>query len=176
MDVAFIIGAELMSDPSAQFLIFLGRIRYAYDNDSRRFRLSRVINPDGAGKLRTQLVRSVVLALRELMRQSEPDATSRDLAAYLVLALHEIYGTVESSVAAWEKKDYWLKADRFRMEWDWTARYSDTLRKALSNDDWAVVAGTAAQIAQKLISVDVPVRHKLGTPWHGAWDRLKQSE
>lgn len=136
--------------------------------------MGRLINTEGAGKLRTQLTRSVVLALRELMRQTQPDDHSRDLAAYISLALHEVYQTAEESVAAWEKKGYWVKADRFRMDWEWADRLSGTMRKALLQDDWATVAMTAAQIAQKLMSVDVPQRHKLGTPWEGAWRQLRK--
>ncbi len=134
--------------------------------------MGRIINPEGAGKERTLLLRSVVLALRELMRQTEPDTASRDLAAYIAIALQEVKDTVETSVEAWEKKGYWLKADRFRMEWDWSGRMSETMRKALLSEDWATVAMTAAQIAQKLMTVQVPVRHKIGTPWVGAYQRL----
>lgn len=134
--------------------------------------MGRIINPEGAGKERTLLLRSVVLALRELMRQTEPDTASRDLTAYIAIALQEVKDTVETSVEAWEKKGYWLKADRFRMEWDWSGRMSETMRKALLSEDWATVAMTAAQIAQKLMTVQVPVRHKIGTPWVGAYQRL----
>jgi hypothetical protein len=135
--------------------------------------LGRLINTESAGKTRTALTKSVVLALRELMRQTQPDDNSRDLAAYISLALAEISQTVEESVAAWEKKGYWVKADRFRMDWAWSGRLSEVMRKALMNDDWATIAMTAAQIAQKLMDVDVPVRHRLGTPWVGAWGKLK---
>jgi len=137
--------------------------------------LGRLINTEGAGKLRTQLTRSVVLALRELMRQTQPDDHSRDLAAYISIALGEIYQTAEESVAAWEKKGYWVKADRFRMDWEWADRLAVTMRKALVQEDWATVAMTAAQIAQKLMSVDVPQRHKLGEPWQGAWKQLQKN-
>ena len=138
--------------------------------------MSRVINPDGIGKERTRLIKSVVLALRELMRQTEANDASRDLAAYIALALVEIHDTVDVTVKAWEKRDYWLKADRFRMEWDWTARLSETMSRAVLAEDWGTVAMTSAQVAQKLMNVDVPVRHHLGTPWVGAWKQLKDGK
>ncbi len=72
--------------------------------------MGRVINPEGAGKERSRLVKSVVLSMRELMRQTEPNDYSRDLASYIALALLEINNTVETSVAAWEKKGYWVKS------------------------------------------------------------------
>ena len=134
--------------------------------------MGRVINPDGAGKNRTNLTRSVVLALRELVKQNDTNQQTLDLAAFIVLALDAIAATIDSSVEAWEKRGYWLKADRFRMEWAWTVSLGQTMRKALVQQDWALVAITAAQIAEKLNNIEVPQRHKLGTPWVGAWDRL----
>ncbi len=136
--------------------------------------MGRVINPEGAGKERNRLVKSIVLAMRELMRQSEPDEHSRDLAAYIAMALIHINETVESSVAAWEKKGYWVKADRFRMEWIWTERVGNQMRDAVLNDDWATIALTVAQLVGKLNQVDVPVRHRLGTPWTGAFQHLRK--
>ncbi len=136
--------------------------------------MSRVINPEGAGRERNQLVKAVVLAIRELMRQTEPNEHSRDLAAFIALALLQISETVESSVAAWEKKGYWVKADRFRMEWAWAERLGKQMRQAVLEDDWAAVARVAAQVGEKLSGVDVPVRHRLGQPWVGAWQQLRQ--
>jgi len=135
--------------------------------------LGRVINPEGAGKERTQLVRSVVLALRELMQQTTADQRTQDLAAYIALALQAIDETVEVSVAAWEKRDYWLKADRFRMEWAWAGRLGENMRKAVLTDDWPLAAQTAAAVAEKVKSTVVPKRHGLGEPWNGALVRLQ---
>lgn len=135
--------------------------------------MSRVINPDGVGKERSRLVKSIVLAMRELMHQTEPNENSRDMAAYIALALIAVNGTIETSVEAWEKKGYWLKADRFRMEWTWTERMGKQMREAVLNEDWATVAMTVAQLGSKLTNVDVPARHRLGTPWVGAYQHLK---
>jgi hypothetical protein len=136
--------------------------------------MSRVINPESAAKERTMLLRSIVLALRELMKQQEANDLTRDLAAYISLALESIYSTIGVSVAAWEKRGYWLKADRFQMEWDWTDRLSNNMRMALIKEDWPNVAMTSAQVAEKLKQVEVPKRNKIGTPWVGAWDQFKQ--
>jgi hypothetical protein len=136
--------------------------------------LSRVINPEGAGKDRNRLVKSVVLAMRELMRQSEPNQHSRDLASYIALALLEISRTIEPSVAAWEKKGYWVKADRFRMDWIWTERLGNQLREAVLADDWAKIAQVLAQVGEKFNSVEVSSRHRLGAPWTGAYEHLNK--
>jgi len=138
--------------------------------------LSRVINPEGAGKERTQLLRAVVLALRELMQQQQPDQATKDLAAFIALALEGIYATIDQSVAAWEKRDYWVKADRFRMEWDWSRRLGEAMRQAVQTEDWPNIAKTAAEVAMRVNTVKVPQRHHLGAPWVGAYQKFLQAQ
>lgn len=106
------------------------------------------------------------------MRQGQPDEETYDLVAFVSLALQHIYETVDTSVLAWEKRGYWVKADRFRMEWEWTRSTAETLHQALLKEDWATIALSAVQVGQKFSKVKVPERHRLGTPWTGAWDAL----
>lgn len=135
--------------------------------------MSRVINPDNAGKERTHLTRAVVLAVRLLAQQTEPGSETRDLAAFIAMALLDIAATIESSVAAWEKRGYWVKADRFRMDWLWAGQLSEKMRLATLGEDWDQVASISAQVAQRLTKVKVPLHNRLGTPWAGAWKRLQ---
>jgi len=134
--------------------------------------LAKIYSPDSAGKDRTRLSKTIVLALRELMKQTEPDTLTKDLTAYVVLALEEIARNIDGSVAAWEKRAYWVKADRFRLEWEWAGSSAAKLRLAIGEGDWGTVAITSALIAQKLSKVTVPEKHRLGTPWLGAAGRL----
>jgi hypothetical protein len=134
--------------------------------------LSRIINPESAGKERGRLSKAVVLAVRELMKQTEADDLTRDLAAFIALALEEMAGTIEPSVEAWEKRGYWVKADRFRLEWEWCGSLSSKMREATLAEDWARVAQLSVQAAQKLGDVKVAKNHRMGTPWVGAWKKL----
>jgi hypothetical protein len=138
--------------------------------------MGRVINPNGTGKERTQLMRSVALAVRELALQTDTGDEARDLAAYLALALQAIANTIEPSVLAWEKRGYWVKADRFRMDWLWTERLGTAMQQAVLQEDWAGVATTTVQIAEKIKKVDVPKNHRLGKPWQGAWEKLSSNQ
>jgi hypothetical protein len=107
------------------------------------------------------------------MKQQGTDDLTRDLAAYIALALAEVYATIEASVGAWEKRGYWVKADKFRLEWEWTGSMSNTLKAALDNEDWATVAMTSAKVAQKLGTITVPEHNRLGSPWLGSWKKLQ---
>lgn len=135
--------------------------------------MSRVINPNAAGKERTRLTKAIVITIRELTKQSEPNDATRDMAAFIALALQTIADGIDVSVAAWEKRDYWVKADRFRMEWAWAGQIGEKMKTAVLEDDWASVAMLSAQIAQKLYKVKVSEKHRMGTPWVGAWEQIK---
>jgi hypothetical protein len=138
--------------------------------------LSRVINPESTGKERTQYQRAIVLALRELMRQSEVDSTTYDLAAFIVIMLEAIDNSIERSVTAWEKRGYWLKADRFRQEWLWAGVLGKRMKSAVFAGDWAETVMVSALVVNKLGHVKVPSRHGLGTPWVGAWAKLSKQD
>ena len=135
--------------------------------------MSRVINPDSTGKQRTQLSKAIVLAVRELARQKDVTDQTRDLAAFIAIALQIIADGIDVSVTAWEKRDYWIKADKFRMEWAWAGQIAEKMRASVLSEDWATVAVLSAQIAQKLAKVQVSENHRLGKPWVGAYNELK---
>lgn len=134
--------------------------------------MGRVINPDSSGKERTKLTKSIVKAIRHLMSQTQPDQLTKDLAAYIAIGLNTIFSTVDVSVEAWEKRGYWVKADRFRLDWEWTASYSDQMKKAIREEDWAIVAAVAAKTAQKLNNIKIAEKNRIGEPWHGAYKDL----
>jgi hypothetical protein len=138
--------------------------------------MGRLINPDSAGKERTQLTKGIVLAIRELARQTDPGPDSRDMAAFIALALEQIAAGIDISVAAWERRGYWVKADKFRMEWLWAGQYAAKMKAAVLDDDWATVALIMTQTAQKLSKVNVPAGHRLGRPWVGAWKSLNEQK
>jgi len=134
--------------------------------------LSRMIKLDGSGKERTLLTRSVLRAIQELMRQTEVDDKTRDLASFIVLALEAIHQTIDQSVQAWENRGYWLKADRFRLEWEWAGLLADKMRQAIFTDDWDTVAVTAVKVSSRLENVQLPKRQPQTEPWKGAWEQL----
>jgi len=134
--------------------------------------MSRVINPDSVGKLRTQMIKGIVLSIRELARQTETGTETRDIAAFIALALKTISDGIDTSVTAWEKRDYWIKADKFRMEWLWAGSAAEKMRIAVLSEDWATVAALSAQIVQKFSKIQVSQNHRLGKPWVGSYDQL----
>jgi hypothetical protein len=134
--------------------------------------MSPIINPESAGKERTQLTKAIVLAVRELAKQTDITHETKDLAAFIALALKNISEGIDVSVAAWEKRGYWVKADRFRMDWLWTGQYADKMKVAIFTDDWGTIAMLMPQIAQKFNKIVISENHRLGKPWVGAYSQL----
>ena len=143
--------------------------------------MSRIINPNSAGKERTRLTRAVALAVRELAK-TDPTKNAgqlneaRDLAAFIALALEIVSETIEVSVVAWEKRNYWVKADKFRMDWRWAGKLSTEMKEAALNEDWASVAPVAMQVAMKLQKIKISDKHRMGRPWQGSWGKLVDGE
>ena len=113
-----------------------------------------------------------MLAVRQLAKQNQVNQEAKDLAAFIAMALRIVSDGIDLSVAAWEKRDYWIKADKFRMEWMWTGQFADKMKTAVFTDDWGTVAMLSAQIAQKFNKIVVSENHRLGKPWAGAFQKM----
>jgi hypothetical protein len=135
--------------------------------------MGRVISTQNLSTERNRLMKAMVVALREIGSQTEFNDESRDLAAFLAAALRTVAETVDRSVGPWEKRGYWIKADRFRMDWAWVEPLALTLKKAVTAEDVAGIAAAVAQLGGKLKGVQVAEKHRLGKPWIGAWQKLK---
>ena len=136
--------------------------------------MSRVVNPDGIGKQRGRLLKMTTLALRTLAVRSRVDDETRDLVAFIALALNEVHETIEVTCGAWEKRDYWLKADQFRRDWAWAGKTAAKLERVVLGDEWPNLAPLMPDLAKHLEKVNLPKRNTLGTPWLGAYAQLRE--
>ena len=138
--------------------------------------MSRAVQTYSVGKERTHLCKAIVISIRELMKQSEPNQSSKDLAAFISIALVAVDATVERTVAPWEKRDYWVKADKFRRDWAWAKPMGEKMRVAVIAENWSDVAAISLEIGTNLKQFQVSERHRMGKPWVGAWQKLFDSE
>ena len=138
--------------------------------------LGRVINFESSGKDRHRLIREIIVAIRELAKVEVLDDNTRDLVSLITLNLWEINKGIDSSVLAWEKRGYWVKADRFRMEWDWTKSIADRLSASLFTEDWVEVRNLTVYIAQKFSKITIPINHRIKAPWVGSWSILNKQK
>lgn len=98
--------------------------------------MPRIINTANPGKLRNQERRTIAEILRRLMGKRSLDDEARDMAAAVVYSLRAIEGTIDITTEAWEKRNYYLKADRFRLEWEWVRPAADRLEALIRQGNW----------------------------------------
>jgi len=107
--------------------------------------------------------------------KSNVDSEAKDMAAFIVFSLREIAASVDKSAAAWEKRDYYLKADAFRREWAWVEPTADRLHATLREERWADLPQELAQLAPQFADVRVIQFTRPTTLWQGCYKRLLQS-
>lgn len=131
--------------------------------------MARIVKSSTPGKEREKLSKAIVVTIRDFMRQKAPDKSTKDMVAFVILALREISAGIDQSVTAWEKRGYWVKADKYRMEWQWTGSMANNLKGAFSVEDWATIAGYFVEIMEKFSNIKVSNKHRMGKPWQNAY-------
>ena len=137
--------------------------------------MSRIIQTESGGKLRNHLMMSLIPVLKALEMKKEVDAGAKDMIAFLVICLEKISSTIEESILAWEKRGYWVKADHFRLEWEWAHKHSKGLRMILIQENWLEIPPILADISMKCKTISHSKRFK-GIPWDGAYSILEQGK
>ena len=134
--------------------------------------MSRVINLADPGKRRNRERRTIAEVLRHLMLKRTLDQEAKDMAATLVFCLREIAVTVEVSVAAWEKRNYYLKADRFCREWEWVLPTAERLRDLIVHERWEQLPQGLAQLAPHLADIHITKMTRDPSAWQSGHSRL----
>lgn len=138
--------------------------------------MSRVISTEGPGKVRQQHRRTIAEALRRLSQKRRLDDESKDLAALIVLSMHEIANTVDRTIDAWEKRDYFMKAERFREQWRWLEPAADQLSSVIYEGRWDELPAILARLMPHFADVTVKQLTRKPSLWQGAYDRLIKAD
>ena len=138
--------------------------------------MSRILRTESGTTRRGRILRSMAQALRAAVRSGESPADDvQDILAFLALALTELQESVDETTSAWERRAYWVKADRFRMEWQWLPRLRGRLEAALERGDLVGAGGHGLEIAAILADRKVnPGRGAM--PWKGAWRAWREGK
>lgn len=137
--------------------------------------MSRITYSDGTpNQQRNSLRRAIAEVLRRMSGKSSLDAEAKDMAAFIVFALREIAASVDKSASAWEKRDYYLKADAFRRDWAWVETTADRLHATLREERWTDLPLQLAQLAPQFADVRVNQLTRPASLWEGCYKRLIQ--
>jgi hypothetical protein len=134
--------------------------------------MGRVITVDGTGTERNRLRRTIAEALRLLGQKEAIDDEARDLAALIVYSLRQIAQGVDTSAKAWEKRDYYMKADRFRSEWEWVDRSVKELEDILRQGRWNHLSVALAKLIPRFSDIKLTKMTRSPDLWHGCYQRF----
>ena len=141
--------------------------------------MSRIVGASSSAGERRRLLKEVANVFAHTASAQPSPQEEADLLAYLTLLLGRIAATVERSATAWEKRDYWVKADRLRQEWAWVgeaqARAEDTLQSGTSVRE---ALASFTELRAKAERLAPATRRRDASPWVGAakaWGRPRRA-
>lgn len=134
--------------------------------------MSRVVNTHSPGKARNQLMRTAAELLRHLSQKQALDDEAKDMTAALVYCLREIDDGIEGSADAWEKRDYWLKAEQLRQRWAWTGTAAGRLETMIRTGTWEAMPVILAALFEHFSDIKITKFTRKSSAWAGAYEQL----
>jgi hypothetical protein len=134
--------------------------------------MSRVVNVNSTGKNRNRLMRTAAELLRHLSQKAELDDEAKDMIAHLVFCLRGVDDGIEASAMAWEKRDYWLKADQLRQRWAWAGNAAASLETMIRSEAWESLPGIMVGLFSHFADIKITKFTRDSSEWHGACQRL----
>jgi hypothetical protein len=138
--------------------------------------MGRVINPDTAGKRRNQLMRTSAEVLRMLSQKTTVDDETKDMLSSLVYNFREIEEGVEVSAEAWEKRDYWNKAEEFRRRWMWAGYMAGQLTSVLVENKWDALPQIMMKLLPNFADIKITKVKAKQSEWLGSYRRLMEEK
>jgi hypothetical protein len=127
-------------------------IRIPYFERQESF-LGRVIHTTNPTRQRNLALKKMISSIREFLRSPAQETGLFELAASLTASLQEIYDSVDRTAEAWEKRDYWLKADAFRRQWSWVERFLTGMKTSLASQNRTELQTQIIALGEKLGSM-----------------------
>ncbi len=115
--------------------------------------MGRIIRTTNPTRQRALSIKKMTTDIRDFLRASKKESDLIDLGKTLAVSLQEIKESVDRTAEAWEKRDYWLKADAFRRQWQWAERFLDSVNRSVSANDTAGLQNHIIALGEKLSSL-----------------------
>lgn len=133
--------------------------------------MGRIVRTESGATRRRRILNGMAQALRAVAQRAEvSDDETREVLAFLALSLAELDESIEETAGAWERREYWLKVDRFRSEWAPIQAIYGRLDAELGVGDMARARGSGMELAKVLAERRLRLPKSSSTPWRGAWD------
>jgi hypothetical protein len=117
-------------------------------------------------------MRTVAEILRRVGAKAEIDTEAKDMFAALVYLLREMHESTLVTVEAWEKRGYWMKADRFMREWEWSAEIAANIDDVIRNEAWDLLPRLMGELVPRTAEVQIKTMTRSPEAWRGAHQKL----
>lgn len=138
--------------------------------------MSPVINTDSTGKERNQLMRTAAEILRRLSQKTDIDSDVKNMLALLVYCFREIEAGIDQSAQAWEKRDYWVKAEELRQRWSWPGDTADQIQAMIFNEDWNRMPPLMVKLLPRFADIKITKLTRSEAMWEGVYDKLMREK
>ncbi len=138
--------------------------------------MGRVINTNSPTKIRNYHRRTIAELLARLGRKQSIDAETKDMVATIIFSLRTLHEVAEETASAWEKRDYWMKAERFLRQWEWTQPLAANLEDVAREEAWDLLPQLMMDLFTQFSDVQVKSMTRTPDEWQGAYARLLASE
>lgn len=133
--------------------------------------MSRIIKTQNGYRIREKALKLIGVAISEFSYANNIEDIL-NIAAFIALSLDEIENSVRETADAWEKRDYWVKADQFRSEWGWVGMTKSDLVKAVLNRDLNKIGEVFESLRKKRKVMEGMINPKKGMDYEGSLARL----
>jgi hypothetical protein len=134
--------------------------------------MARIIHTGDTPAKRRHLHRRSCAEVLRLLAQRDLasgfDREAKDMTAFLVWNLHEIYRTIDDSAGTWDEKGYWQKAEKLRDRWLWAQTAARELETLVREDRWTEVPPRLVALVPRFQDVTVRSITRDADWWCGA--------
>lgn len=117
-------------------------------------------------------MRSCAEVLRLLGSSAHIGDEEKDMAAFLVFNLREIFRTIDESAQAWDEKNYWKKAEALRDSWRWSRQAAMDLERLIRQGRWTDVPELLIALIPRFSDITVTSVTRDADWWCGAYRAL----
>lgn len=134
--------------------------------------MGRVVNPNSTGRERSRSMRTAAELLRHLSQKADLDDEAKDMAAHLVFCLRDVEDGIEQSAEAWEKRDYWVKAEKLRQKWGWAGSAAARLEGTIRRGSWETLPTAIVSLVDHFADIKITKLTRDASEWEGSHQRL----
>ena len=138
--------------------------------------MTRIIRTDSPARNRQRLLKALASAFHYFRQEKTTEEQQKDIYVFTLLTLQALSESVDQTALAWEKRDYWIKADRLRDTWRWVFEAHNHLLIALHNNNIEDAYQQLESLYEQTEPVQLPWKQPGQELWQGAWKKWQMRQ